>query len=62
MTKYQIGEYVIWRGTWGKDEPKDAIIIDIEESSDGTIYDLDNHHWAYEYQLSKYDKFIMVSV
>lgn len=50
--KYSIGQEVIWRGAWGLHEPKPAKIIDTGEKNDTPLYDLDNGHWAYEYQLT----------
>ena len=49
--QYEIGQRVIWRGGWGMQAPKEAKIVGIGEKNDQPVYDLDNGHWAYEYQL-----------
>jgi hypothetical protein len=49
---YEIGQTVIWRGGWGSQEPAFARIVDLGEKNGRPVYDLDNGHWAYEYQLS----------
>lgn len=51
--KYEVGEVVSWRGGWGREAPKLAKIIDVGEKNDQAVYDLDNGHWAYEYQLEE---------
>ena len=49
--KFQIGDQVMWSGGWGTRAPKLATIVDLGEKNDEPVYDLDNGHWAYEYQL-----------
>ena len=49
--QYEIGQRVIWRGGWGAQAPKEAKIVGTGEKNDQPVYDLDNGHWAYEYQL-----------
>jgi len=35
MTKLTVGDKVMWRGSWGKDQPKEVIIEDIEICREG---------------------------
>lgn len=49
--QYEIGQQVIWRGAWGSKPPQPAKIVGKGEKNDEPVYDLDNGHWAYEYQL-----------
>jgi len=49
--QYEIGQEVMWSGGWGREAPKLAKIIDTGEKNGKPVYDLDNGHWAYEYQL-----------
>ena len=49
--QYQVGQEVMWSGGWGREAPKPAKIIDKGEKNGKPVYDLDNGHWAYEYQL-----------
>ena len=49
--QYEIGQEVMWSGGWGREAPKPAKIIDTGEKNGKPVYDLDNGHWAYEYQL-----------
>lgn len=51
--KFRIGQTVIWRGGWGTQPPKSARIVDTGEKNGRAVYDLDNGHWAYEYQLEE---------
>jgi len=51
--QYEIGQEVMWRGSWGNQAPKPARIIDTGEKNGQAVYDLDNGHWAYEYQLGE---------
>ena len=51
--QYEIGQEVMWRGSWGNQAPKPARIIDKGEKNGKPLYDLDNGHWAYEYQLGE---------
>jgi hypothetical protein len=51
--QYQVGQEVIWRGSWGSQSPKPAKIVDTGEKNGKAVYDLDNGHWAYEYQLEE---------
>lgn len=51
--QYEIGQEVIWRGGWGREAPQPAKIIDVGEKNGKPVYDLDNGHWAYEYQLEQ---------
>ena len=51
--QYEIGQQVMWSGGWGREAPKSAKIIDMGEKNNQPVYDLDNGHWAYEYQLQK---------
>ena len=52
--KFQIVDQVMWSGGWGTRAPKLATIVDLGEKNDQPVYDLDNGHWAYEYQLQNY--------
>lgn len=49
--QYEIGQEVMWSGGWGREAPKPAKIVDVGEKNGKPVYDLDNGHWAYEYQL-----------
>lgn len=65
----KIGDKVLWRGSWGANDPKLVTVTGIsigtkEEDNPvesvkwskigaGVVVDLDNHHWAYGYQISK---------
>jgi len=51
--QYEVGQQVIWRGSWGSRAPLPAKIVDRGEKNDKPVYDLDNGHWAYEYQLEE---------
>lgn len=51
--QYEIGQEVQWSGGWGTRASKPAKIIDKGEKNGQPIYDLDNGHWAYEYQLQE---------
>lgn len=69
-TTLKIGDKVIWRGSWGSEEPKEATIIQIEKTqyyrekygvtveicnwSDNFVVTLDNGHWAYNFQLTPF--------
>ncbi len=48
---YKIGDTVMWRGGFGMHMAKPARIVGLGEKNDEPVYDLDNGHWAYEYQL-----------
>lgn len=49
--QYEIGQEVMWSGGWGTRAPQPAKIIDKGDKNGQPVYDLDNGHWAYEYQL-----------
>lgn len=49
--QFEIGQEVQWSGSWGTRASKPAKIIDKGEKNGQAVYDLDNGHWAYEYQL-----------
>lgn len=51
--QFNIGDQVMWRGGWGHNAPAPAKIIDLGEKNGEPVYDLDNGHWAYEYQLQQ---------
>lgn len=51
--KYEVGQQVMWSGGWGTEAPKLAKIVDVGEKNGQPVYDLDNNHWAYEYQLEE---------
>ena len=51
--QYEIGQKVMWSGGWGREAPKLAKVIDTGEKNGKPVYDLDNGHWAYEYQLEQ---------
>ena len=51
--KFEVGQEVMWSGGWGTRAPQPAKIIDTGEKNDQPVYDLDNGHWAYEYQLKE---------
>jgi len=66
----KVGDKVIWRGCWGSAEPKEAIVTDITKTqnyrekhgqnvqecnwTDYFIVDLNNGHWAYNFQLTPF--------
>lgn len=48
----EIGKPVLWWGGFGMDRPRVAYVMDNTGEKNGErVYDLDNGHWAYEYQL-----------
>lgn len=49
--QFEIGQRVWWCGGFGTELPKLATIVDLGEKNGRPVYDLDNDHWAYEYQL-----------
>lgn len=51
--RFEVGDEVIWRGGWGVRTPQPARIVERGEKNDAPVYDLDNGHWAYEYQLTR---------
>ena len=51
MNEFQIGQSVLWRGGFGNHAPRIAKIVSIGEKNGEPVYDLDNGHWAYGYQL-----------
>lgn len=51
--KFEVGQVVSWRGGWGTRPPAPAKIVDVGDKNDQPVYDLDNGHWAYEYQLEE---------
>ena len=66
MEKLKVGDEVIWRGSWGKDLPKEVKVTCIEINdinvssidwdkveSRSVVVDLDNGHWAYGFQIAK---------
>lgn len=53
MKAYSIGETVMWSGGWGTQPPKLATVVSMGEKNNQPVYDLDNGHWAYEYQLQE---------
>jgi hypothetical protein len=51
--KFQIGDRVMWSGSWGLEAAKPVTITGNCDQKNGKIvYDLDNGHWCYEYQLT----------
>jgi hypothetical protein len=54
--KFNIGDQVLWRGSWGRNAPAPVKIIDLGEKDGKPVYDLENGHWAYEYQLEVADE------
>jgi len=52
---YQVGQRVMWSGTWGTEPPKPATVISLTDKRGKLVYILDNDHWAYEYQLQTID-------
>jgi len=38
MSRLKIGDKVIWRGAWGKEAPKEAIVEEIELCANGSKY------------------------
>jgi len=51
--KFRIGERVIWRGAWGQEPPREALVIGRGHRDGEMVYDLASGHWAYERQLSR---------
>jgi hypothetical protein len=51
--QFNIGDQVMWRGSWGTRAPAPAKVIDLGEKNGEPVYDLDNGHWAYEHQLQQ---------
>jgi hypothetical protein len=49
--EFQIGQQVAWSGGFGTQTPRLATVVDIGEKNGKPVYDLDNGHWAYGYQL-----------
>jgi hypothetical protein len=49
--KYEIGQRVMWRGSWGRNAPLPATIVGMGGKNGEPVYDLNNGHWAYEDQL-----------
>ena len=66
--KYRIGQTVEWRGAWGSQPMKFAVITSLERTNrsrekygvsvdhimDGEhfVCNLDNGHWAYDFQIN----------
>lgn len=50
--KYNVGERVLYRGTWGNGKLTLATIKGIGEERGKVVYDLSDGHWAYEAQIS----------
>jgi hypothetical protein len=50
--KFRKGQRVQWRGGFGRDGAKPALIAGTGEKNGRPVYDLDNGHWCYEEQLS----------
>lgn len=50
--KFQIGERVMWRGSFGSAPPVETLVIGRGYKNDEPVYDLASGHWAYEGQLS----------
>jgi hypothetical protein len=48
---FNVGQQVMWSGGFGTQMPKLAKVVDLGEKNNKPVYDLDNGHWAYEYQL-----------
>lgn len=38
MSKLKVGDKVIWRGAWGKEAPKEAVVESIELCANGSKY------------------------
>jgi hypothetical protein len=53
MEQFKLGQKVMWSGGWGTDSPKPAKIVGWVEDNGVVLYDLDNGHWAYGYQLQE---------
>jgi hypothetical protein len=53
--QYEIGQRVMWSGGWGTYPPVAATITGNGEKNGKPVYDLNNGHWAYEYQLQTID-------
>ena len=49
--KYEEGQVVRYRGGFGNGQIETVTIIDLGDKNGKPVYDLDNGHWAYEYQL-----------
>lgn len=56
--KFQIGDQVMWSGGWGSRAPVPARIFGLGEKNGKPVYDLDNGHWAYEYQLESQNELL----
>ena len=50
---YEVGQTVMWRGSWGTQAPKAVKIIDLGSKNGEPVYDLDNEHWCYEDQIDR---------
>lgn len=50
--KFKQGQRVLWRGGFGRDAAKPAVIVGTGEKNGQPVYDLDNGHWCYESQLT----------
>lgn len=49
--RFAVGDRVMWSGAWGTRAPRPARIVYRGVENDEPVYDLNNGHWAYEYQL-----------
>jgi len=50
-TMYQIGDMVQYRGNFGNGPIEQVTVIGIGSKNDRVVYDMNNGHWAYEYQI-----------
>jgi hypothetical protein len=49
--KYKEGDKVRYRGDFGSGKVETVTILGIDEKNEEVVYDLDNGHWCYEYQV-----------
>lgn len=49
--EFEVGQRVLWRGGFGSDPERVAVIVGNGTKNNRPVYDLDNGHWAYEDQL-----------
>lgn len=55
MTKFKVGDRVIYRGAWNSQPGIETTITGIGEKNDRVVYDTDNEHWGYEDQFDALD-------
>jgi len=49
----QVGDSVLYRGSWGKGPQTQATVTNIDTNKGRPVVDLDDGHWAYLYQIDE---------